>query len=97
MKGEVRIINAETPGLLQYLKNVWQYRSMIRVLAIRDIKIQYSQTVLGIFWAFLQPSVAVLIYSVFFYIVLGIRTDPVPYPIFVIPGILCWFHFTHYL
>jgi len=94
MKGEVRIINAETPGLLQYLKNVWQYRSMIRVLAIRDIKIQYSQTVLGIFWAFLQPSVAVLIYSVFFYIVLGIRTDPVPYPIFVIPGILCWFHFT---
>ena len=37
---------------------------------------------------------AVLIYSLFFYKVLGIKTGDVPYPVFVLPGVLGWFNFT---
>ena len=90
-----RIITAESIGFVEYLKRIWQYRSLIRVLAIRDIKIRYSQTLLGIFWSVLQPLVAIFIYTVFFYYVLDINTGEVPYPLFVLPGIIGWFQFTN--
>lgn len=90
-----RIITAESIGFVEYLKRIWQYRSLIRVLAIRDIKIRYSQTLLGVFWSVLQPLVAIFIYTVFFYYVLEINTGEVPYPLFVLPGIIGWFQFTN--
>jgi lipopolysaccharide transport system permease protein len=43
----------------------------------------------------LQPLVAISIYTVFFYYVLGIKTGDVPYPLFVLPGIIGWFQFTN--
>lgn len=92
---EQRIIIADDIGFFQYVKRVWKYRSLIRILAIRDIKIRYSQTSLGILWSVLQPLVAIFIYTVFFYYVLGINTGDVPYPLFVLPGIIAWFQFTN--
>lgn len=90
-----RVITANNIGFIPYLQRIWQYRSLIRVLAKRDIKIRYSQTFLGITWSVLQPLVAIAIYTVFFYYVLGIKTDDVPYPLFVLPGIIGWFQFTN--
>tara|TARA_R110002072_G_scaffold79919_3_gene183963 strand:- start:18 stop:833 length:816 start_codon:yes stop_codon:yes gene_type:complete len=90
-----RIITADNIGFIPYLKRIWQYRSLIRVLAKRDIKIRYSQTLLGVFWSVLQPLVAIFIYTFFFYYVLDIKTGDTPYPLFVLPGIIIWFQFTN--
>ncbi|MBP9151198.1 MAG: ABC transporter permease [Flavobacteriales bacterium] len=92
---EQRIITANDIGFFQYVKRVWKFRSLIRILAVRDIKIRYSQTLLGVLWSVLQPLVAISIYTVFFYYVLGIKTGDVPYPLFVLPGIIGWFQFTN--
>lgn len=89
-----RIITSGKISIRAYLMNVWRSRTMIWVLARRDIRIKYAQTVLGISWAVIQPLVAILIYTVFFYMILNIRTGDVPYPLFVLPGIMAWFHFT---
>ena len=67
---------------------------MINVFVKRDLKVKYAQTFLGFTWAVIQPMVAVAIYTIFFYMILQISTDPIPYPLFVLPGILAWFHFT---
>ncbi len=67
---------------------------MIKVLAVRSIKIQYSQTVLGVLWAAIQPLLALFIYTFFFYKILGIDSEGAPYPIFVMTGVLGWFNFS---
>ncbi len=90
-----RVITADDVSFFQYLKRVWRYRSLIRILAVRDIKIRYSQTMLGLTWSVLQPVIAVGIYTVFFYHVLGMNTGNVPYPLFVLPGVIGWFQFTN--
>ena len=90
----IKRISGDPITIGKYLSDLWQYRSLIWVLALRDIKIQYSQTALGVVWAILQPLIAVLLYSLFFYKVLHIDTGGVPYPLFIIPGIMVWFHFT---
>lgn len=90
----VKKISAQRASPAEYLQRVWQYRSMVRVFVLRDLKVQYAQTFLGWFWAFAQPMVAVVIYSVFFYKIIGIKTGNTPYPVFVLPGVLGWFNFT---
>jgi lipopolysaccharide transport system permease protein len=80
-----------------YLHRIWKYRTLARVLAARSIRIQYSQTALGLLWAVIQPIVAILIYSLFFYSILGIDTGRTPYPVFVFPGVIAWFHFSQIL
>jgi lipopolysaccharide transport system permease protein len=92
---EQRIITANDISFAKYVMRVWEYRSLIRVLAKRDLKIRYSQTLFGMLWAVIQPLVAIFIYTIFFYYLLGIQTGTLPYPLFVLPGIIGWFHFSN--
>lgn len=90
----VKLITSEPVGVLEYIGQIWHNRALIKTLFIRDIKVQYAQTMLGFLWAILQPLIALIIYSLFFYKIIGINTGNVPYPLFVLPGILAWFNFT---
>lgn len=92
--GETKRYSSEKEPLTSYLKRVWSYRGLILLLAKRDIQIQYAQTIFGLLWSLAQPLLAIIIYSVFFYLILGINTGDTPYPLFVLPGIICWFHFS---
>ena len=37
------------------LKELWEYRDLLWFLAMRDVKVRYKQTVLGVAWAVIQP------------------------------------------
>jgi hypothetical protein len=37
------------------LRDIWQYRDLLYILAMRDIRVRYKQTVLGALWAIMQP------------------------------------------
>jgi lipopolysaccharide transport system permease protein len=36
----------------------WNFRGLLAALAIRDIKLRYRQTALGVAWVILQPLIA---------------------------------------
>lgn len=38
-------------------RDLWEWRALAQILAIRDIQAQYRQSILGILWAFLPPLV----------------------------------------
>ena len=56
-------------------QEIWQGRELFAFLVWRDIKIRYKQTVLGGMWALFQPLLAMLIFTVVFGRLAGIRTD----------------------
>jgi lipopolysaccharide transport system permease protein len=74
-------------GLLQ----LWDYRELGLVLAIRDLQLRYRQTLLGVGWAVLQPLAAMVAFSWVFGHVAGIPSDGIPYPVFVLVGVSLWF------
>ncbi len=76
-------------------REIWLYRELLGVLAWRDIKIRYRQTVLGVAWALLQPILTMLIFTVFFNRVAGIETKGIPYPLFSYTGIIAWTFFAN--
>jgi lipopolysaccharide transport system permease protein len=69
---------------------LWRFRDLIRSLAIRDIKLRYRQTALGIVWVVLQPILAAGIFSFVFGSVADLPTEGVPYFVFAYAGLLCW-------
>ncbi|NOT74604.1 MAG: ABC transporter permease [Cyclobacteriaceae bacterium] len=79
------------PGKLSLgLSEIWQYRELFYFFTWRDVKVKYKQTVLGIFWAVLQPLFMMLIFTLFFSRGMGIQSTGLPYPLFVFSGLILW-------
>jgi len=89
-----KLITAQSDSLQSYISKIWSYRYMAIVLAQRDLKIKYAQTVVGVAWTLLQPITAVLIFTLFFHFVLKINA-PYPYALFVLSGYLNWSIFSY--
>ena len=76
---------------------LYQNRELIWKLAKNDFKSKYAGSYLGIFWAFVQPVVTVLVY--WFVFSVGARTDMTgettyPFVLWLIAGITPWFFFS---
>ena len=72
------------------LHELWSYRDLLFILAGRDIRLRYKQTILGIAWVILQPLVASLIFTVIFGYFAKLPSDGNPYLLFVFSGLLPW-------
>jgi lipopolysaccharide transport system permease protein len=76
------------------LKEAYARRELLYFLILRDIKIRYKQTVLGVAWAVLVPMMQVVIFSVVFGRYAAIKPDGnYPYPLFVLAGLVPWTFF----
>jgi lipopolysaccharide transport system permease protein len=76
------------------LGQLWAYRELVYFLVWRDVKVRYKQAALGVGWAILQPVMSMVIFSVIFNRVLGVKPDNgIPaelYPIFSFAAVLPW-------
>lgn len=77
------------------LRDLWHYRDLLSILAMRDIKVRYKQTVLGAAWAIIQPLFTTLIFTLFFGRIAGITAGDIPYPLFAFAGLLPWTFFSN--
>ena len=72
-----------------------EYRDLFYFFTWRDLKIRYKQTILGVFWAILQPLIAMVIFSLFFGRLANVPSDGLPYPIFSYTGLVPWTFFAN--
>jgi lipopolysaccharide transport system permease protein len=79
------------------LFELWRYRELLWFLALRDIKLRYKQTALGVAWAVIQPLLSVLVFSIFFGALAGVKSDDLPYPLFSLTAMLPWQLFSYAL
>jgi len=73
------------------LRELWIYRELLFFLALRDVKVRYKQTGLGVLWALLQPFVTMVVFTFVFQKMAGLKADnDIPYPIFTFAALLPW-------
>lgn len=72
------------------LREVWKYRDVLLMLALRDVKLRYKQTAIGVVWVVLQPVLAGVIFAVIFGKFAALPSDGQPYLLFVLCGLLAW-------
>lgn len=80
-------------GLLSSLSELVTFRGLFWTVTRREVKVRYSQSLLGIAWAIGQPLVLMVAFTVFFGRFVGMASDGLPYPLFSYTGLLPWTFF----
>jgi lipopolysaccharide transport system permease protein len=84
-------ITAQSQFTFQDLVELWEYRQLVWVLATRNIKIRYEQTVLGIAWAIIQPLITMFVFAFIFGELAKLPTDGnLPHNLFIFSGLIPW-------
>lgn len=69
-------------------------RELLWMLTLRDIRVRYKQTVLGIGWAVLQPVFGMVVFTIVLHRAAGLSSPKgIPYPIYVYSGLAVWLYF----
>src|SRR5246127_5273249 len=93
------IVRIEPPrGWLEWrLGEVWEYRELLYFFAMRDIKIRYKQTAIGVLWVVLQPLMTMGVFTVFFGRLAKLPSQGLPYPVFYFAALVPWTYFSQAL
>jgi len=73
-----------------YFSDVWRYRDLFYLLAWRDLRVRYAQTLVGSAWALIRPFMTMIVFTVIFGKLAKMPSEGVPYPILVFVGLLPW-------
>jgi homopolymeric O-antigen transport system permease protein len=75
------------------LREVWAHRELLWFLAWKDIKVRYTQTLIGAAWVVLQPVSTMIVFTIFFGRLAKLPSMGLPYPVFFMSAILPWSYF----
>ena len=82
----VAIVDDESRG-----SKLARYRDLLLALTMRDVRVRYQQSILGIYWAVLNPLLMALVWALVFTRVLRIGQDGrVPYVVFLFCSLSFW-------
>ncbi len=75
-------------GLMLKLRELWDYRELIRNLVIRDLRVRYKGSVLGYVWTQLAPLLMMLVFLFVFTFMMPSNISM--YAVFLLVGLLPW-------
>ena len=76
------------------LKEVWEYRDLIFLFVKRSFVSQYKQTILGPAWAFIQPFLTTIVFTLIFGNIAGLAPGGIPSFAFYFSGTIVWQYFS---
>jgi lipopolysaccharide transport system permease protein len=71
------------------LADLWKCRDLIAQLTLRNIRVRYKQTVLGVLWAIIQPVLTMAVFVIF----VPRTAGQFPNSVFVLSGLVPWYFF----
>lgn len=89
-----KVITAKRRLLDLRLRDVWDYRYLIKMFVKRDFIVTYKQTILGPLWYLVQPLITAIMYTFIFGKMAKVGTDGVPFILFYFAGTMLWTYFT---
>src|SRR4051812_37738758 len=75
------------------IRELWGARELLYFLAWRDVKVRYTQAILGVGWALLQPLLMMAVFTIFLGKLAKVPSDGLAYPVFAFAGLLMWTFF----
>ena len=87
------VISSKQGQLLPYLKELFEYRSLLLFLVWKNVKVQYAQTALGFGWLVLRPLLHIVAVTIIFGRLARFPSDGAPYPLFALAGLMAWLYF----
>lgn len=89
-----RVIEPPKGFSLPSVHELWDQRDLIYLLGRREVSVRYKQSVIGVFWAVLQPLALAAVFSVFYGHLAKVPSEKgVPYAVFAVSGMVLWLFF----
>ncbi len=83
-------IDAQGPSFASYLKEVNRYKSLCLDFAIRELKVRYAETTIGILWSIINPLINFALF-IFIFIYMGrLEYAGKNALLYIMPTILIW-------
>lgn len=79
------------------VRELWQYRELLFLMAWRDATVRYKQSVVGVGWAVIQPVMMMIIFSIIFGRFARLPSEGVPYALFTLCALVPWNYFSRSL
>ena len=79
--------------IIKNIFNLARYRDLTANLVVRDLKVRYRNSMLGILWSLFNPLLMMVVFTVVF-TVMTPYSDVKHFPVFVLLGILPWNFFS---
>ena len=82
----------ELPPRPPALAELWRFRQLVALLVVRELKVRYKRSVLGVLWTMLNPLLLMVVYTVVFTTILPAALPN--FSIFLLAGLLPWLYFS---
>ncbi len=79
--------------MIRRIAELVRYRELIKNLVVRDLKVRYKNSLLGVLWSLLNPLLMTLVFTIVFTLMIPNRDLP-NYPVFFLCGFLPWSFFS---
>lgn len=91
-QGDTPVTTIKPPSGWQLIdfKELIAYRDLFYFLVLRNLKVMYAQTILGVAWGIIQPLMNIVIFSIIFGKVAKVSSEGVPYTLFTSVAIIPW-------
>jgi lipopolysaccharide transport system permease protein len=71
------------------MRSKFRYQfDLLRELVLRDLRLRYKRSLLGVFWSLLNPLLQLLVFTLIFGVVLPLNIPN--FPLFLFVGLLAW-------
>ena len=74
------------------IADLWRFRQLIWLLVVRELKVRYKRSILGLHWTMLNPLLLMVVYAVVFTTILPSALPN--FSIFLLGGLLPWLYFS---
>ena len=93
------VIEADAANAVFDFKELIKYKDLLYFMVLRDVTVLYKQTVLGFACAIISPLFQIVVFSIIFGSLVGVKPDigGMPYPIFSCLAVMPWTYFSNAL
>ena len=77
---------------MNVFKGLYEYRELLKTSIKKDIRGRYKNSILGVFWSFLNPLLQLAVYAIVFPLIM--KSDIPNYTVFVCCGLIPWTFFS---
>lgn len=79
-----------------FFRDIYRNKRLLLKFSWNDFKARYAGSFLGVFWAFINPMVTIVVYWFVFEkgLKAGMTDGNIPFILFLVSGIIAWFFFS---
>lgn len=93
---QFRVIDSQPRGLIEYIREMIEFREVAYVLIGRDMIVRFRQTYFGLAWLLFKPLMLMVSMTFAFGFVAGFeKANSTPYPLVIFCGVIPWYFFSN--